>query len=211
MYNSKIFIVFLSTVLVVSSLIMFFDRSEVVYAKKDSGYSGEELYKGIVFGQDEIGRKLVSNDDEYKRMNSPETKKFLNGLVEYIKSKDSVYFSNLKIAVENNDPNETLKLLQSSGKYFDEYLNKLGSDAKTQEGPGFRCGFAAVCVAAVVAGVYNYVVAVQAGVALQVGYAVWALKTKAVNNATKLRSSDSLNRSTNPEQEVVRVLKVING
>lgn len=141
-------------------------------------------------------------------MNSPETKEFVNDLTKYIKGKDSSYFSNLKKAINSNDPNKTLDLLQSSGKYFDQYLEKTNAENEPKEGASPRCGVAAVCVAAVAAGVYNYVVAVQAGAVVQVGYAVWALKTKAVNNATK--SSDSLNQSNNPEQEVAKVLKIIN-
>ncbi|MHB7940890.1 sporulation delaying protein family toxin [Staphylococcus capitis] len=203
MHNSKLFKIFLSITITIAFSLSFFNTENNATAKGNSKYSGEELYKGIVFGQDEIGRKLVSNNEEYTKMNSPETKEFLNGLTKYIKQKDSSYFSNLKNAVDNNDPNKTLKLLQSSGKYFDQYLEKTNAENKPKDGTANRCG-----VAAVAAGVYNYVVAVQAGAVVQVGYAVWALKTKAVNNAT--RSSDSLNQSNNPEQEVAKVLKIIN-
>ncbi|HCX9014047.1 MULTISPECIES: sporulation delaying protein family toxin [Staphylococcus] len=208
MHKSKFFKIFLSIAITIAFSLSFFNTENNALAKGSSKYSGEELYKGIVFGQDEIGKKLVSNNEEYTKMNSPETKKFLNGLTEYINQKDSSYFSNLKNAVDNNDPNKTLKLLQSSGKYFDQYLEKTNAENKPKDGTANRCGVAAVCVAAVAAGVYNYAVAVQAGAVVQVGYAVWALKTKTVNNAT--RSTDSLNQSNNPEQEVAKVLKIIN-
>ncbi|MEJ7185405.1 sporulation delaying protein family toxin [Staphylococcus epidermidis] len=200
MHKSKFLKVFLSITITLAFSLSFFNFENSAKAKGSSKYSGEELYKGIVFGQDEIGKKLVSNKEEYKKMNSPETKEFLNGLTKYIKQKDSSYFSNLKNAVDSNDPNKTLSLLQSSGKYFDQYLEKNNAENKPKDGTANRCGVAA--------GVYNYAVAVQAGAVVQVGYAVWALKTKTVNNAT--RSSDSLNQSNNPEQEVAKVLKILN-
>ena len=207
MYKSKVLKVSLSFILVLSFTLSFFNKNNI-QSSTNPKYSGEELYKGIVFGQGEIGKKLVSNKAEYKKMNSPETKDFLNGLTQYIKEHDSSYFSKLKNAIDNNDPNKSLKLLQSSGKYFDQYLEKTKGSKADQRGVSSRCGAVAVCVAAVVAGVYNYAVAVQAGAVIQVGYAVWALKTKAVNNAT--RSTNSLNGSNNAEQEMVKVLNLIN-
>lgn len=208
MQKSKFLKVFLSIVVTLAFSLSFYNLENSVLAKNSTEYSGEELYKGIVFGQDEIGRKLVSNDEEYKKMNSPKTKEFVNDLTEYIKGKDSSYFSNLKKAINSNDPNKTLELLQSSGKYFDQYLKKVNAENEANQGVSPQCGVAAVCVAAVAAGLYNYVVAVQAGAVVQVGYAVWALKTATVNNATK--SSNSLNQSSNPEREVAKVLKLIN-
>lgn len=208
MQKSKSLKVFLSIVVTLAFSLSFFNIENNILAKNSTEYSGEELYKGIVFGQDEIGKKLVSNDEEYKKMNAPKTKEFVNDFTEYIKGKDSSYFSNLKKAVNSNDPKKTLDLLQSSGKYFDQYLKKVNAENEPKDGVTRECGVAAVCVAAVAAGLYNYVVAVQAGAVVQVGVAVWALKTASVNNLNE--SSNSLNQSSNPEREVANVLKLIN-
>jgi SdpC family antimicrobial peptide len=158
-------------------------------------YSGVELYKGIVFGQGEVGKKIITDKKLYEQMNSEGSKKFVNELVDYIKSQNPSYFDELKAAIDKKDATISLELLQSSGKYFDEYLESMSVNNVAEPD---ACGLVAVCGAAVVLAVYNYVVVVQAAAAGQVAYAAWALKTKVVNNLT--------NGTEIPEAEMAKIL-----
>lgn len=188
MYKAKIliFIMFLIVGITTSP------NSKNVTAK--SNLTGVEIYTGIVFGQGSLGKKVITNQTEYKKMNSRKSVEFVKQYVQFIKLKNPNYFNKLKKSFDTKNATESLKLLQSSGVYFDAFTKTNTNESN------LLCGVVAVCGAAVVAAVYNYVVFVQAGVVLQVGYAAWALKTKAVKNSTS---------NINPEAELAKILKSI--
>lgn len=173
-------------------------QTNYVGANTAPEYSGEELYKGIIFGQGEFGKEIITNQEEYEKMNNKESIEFSNNFVDFIKEKNPTYFDELQKSIYDKDATLSLNMLETSGKYFDEYIE--GFEVEEQ-GPSSRaCGIVAVCGAAVVLGAYNYVVVVQAVAAVQVGVAAWALKTKAVSNV----STRSMN--ADPEAEMASVL-----
>ncbi|MBK3495579.1 hypothetical protein JFL43_12085 [Viridibacillus sp. YIM B01967] len=164
-----------------------------------SSFTGEEIYKGIIFGQGEFGKKIITNEKEFNEMNSDESIKFANKYVDSIKSKDSSYFNNLKEVIESKNATASLELLQSSGKYFDSFTEQ----SKVTQSGGLTSGCLVLYCHVVLTNSNNkYVVIGNAKKGVQVGYAAWALKTAAVKNLSESNSKD-------PEVELANILAAI--
>ncbi|MBD8027523.1 sporulation delaying protein family toxin [Ureibacillus sp. Re31] len=140
-------------------------------------YSGEEYFKGLMFGQGEVGEIIssqISDDELTKKAKSKEGEKAAAAIVEYIEEVDPTYFDELKSSIENKDPNKLVETLAEGEKLIVSYAEDSGNKTEvlTEEDvvTPQACG-PTVCVLVVVAGVYLYVGGVQ-GVVLQTGAAI---------------------------------------
>lgn len=104
--------------------------SKIVYAS-DKEYSGEEYFKGIVFGLGEVGeiltelhspKELETLKEAYK---DEEFQTAVNEIVEYVKENEPNLFEDLKKSIENQDPNELTKILDKTESILDEYIEKI--------------------------------------------------------------------------------------
>lgn len=157
----KIFSILIIAILVTGSVLGF----QNAYAKKheDSkiNYTGEEIFKGILFAQGPLAKELdtLYNKEVLQLANTQETKKAVNYLTKEIRKKNPKYFDSLKKAVEQKDPSEIDRILLKANKYineikFDSVPAKKGKNLNNEVAPAF-CG-PTVC------GAYLYVVVVHA-------------------------------------------------
>lgn len=87
------------------------NSSDNLFAKSNTDYSGEEIFKGVFFFQGEIPKNIDAFQDILINMNnrqdSKEIEKELNSLADeiitYINDNDPVYFDKLKEVIKSND------------------------------------------------------------------------------------------------------------
>ncbi|MFQ3843320.1 sporulation delaying protein family toxin [Staphylococcus pseudoxylosus] len=132
---------FLAVILVITSVFIYIPRNNETQA---ATYSGEELYRGIMFGQGEVAHKLPkiwSEDIITKADMNGQSKKIIDGTVDYINKNDSTYFDNLKQSLNSGDEKKLSENLQKGGAYFGEYVEKndLINKANEQAESGFEC------------------------------------------------------------------------
>lgn len=168
-------------IIIVTSVFIYFPKSNETEA---ATYSGEDLYRGIMFGQGEVAKKLPKiwdKDTLTKADMNSKSKKIIDGTVKYIKENDSNYFDELKKSLNSGDENALSESLQKGGTYFGEYVEKndLVKKANKEAESGFECAvypYYAVAAfgAAVVA---THAAAVTAGGAAVAYLAVTTTKT----------------------------------
>ncbi|MBU6949654.1 sporulation delaying protein family toxin [Staphylococcus haemolyticus] len=97
--------------------------------KNEDQYTGKELFKGYVFAQGEVGKKLDSKfkSSMVKRLNDEDSKKFVNKTVEQMDQQDPEYFNKLQSAVYEKDPVKVDKLMTKGGKSAEKIINKENS------------------------------------------------------------------------------------
>jgi len=103
--------------------------------EKENQYTGKELFKGYVFAQGEVGKKLDSKfkSSMVERLNDKDSKEFVNKTMEKMEQEDPEYFNNLQSAVYEKDPVKVDKLVTKGGKSAEQIVNKEnGSKEKTQ-------------------------------------------------------------------------------
>ncbi|TOG05114.1 Killing factor SdpC, partial [Vibrio parahaemolyticus] len=74
-------------------------------------FSGEDYFRGLLFGQGEVG-KLISNDLDpklVKEANSTEGKKLVNDVVKFIKKDQPQYMDELKQSIDSKDPKKLIE------------------------------------------------------------------------------------------------------
>ncbi|PTH08611.1 hypothetical protein BU618_11620, partial [Staphylococcus capitis] len=92
----KYLISLLVFILCITAAFIYFPTKNETHA---STYSGEQLYRGIMFGQGKVGEKLPKIWEKKVRdsaNNDDRNKKIINDSVSYIKKKDPKYFNNLE-------------------------------------------------------------------------------------------------------------------
>lgn len=149
---------FLAFVLVFSSLVYLNNETEA----SQSNYTGEEIFKGFIFAQGEVGEKLKDNfnDNQYEVLNNNESVEIANFVVNKINEKDNEYFKNLKAAVYNSDPLKVDELMVYGGEMAEEIIsNNYEQEAKESE-LGFQTASTAVAVETVLVGVLAAIVTV---------------------------------------------------
>ncbi|AGE62956.1 sporulation delaying protein family toxin [Bacillus subtilis] len=116
----KAFLVFLSVVLVTTVFLV--KQQESVAQAKQLEYSGEEIFKGFVFAQGEVGKQLpeVFNKAMTDKLNTKQAKAFANQVVADIKKEDADFFDNLKKAVYSKDALKVDELLKKAGQIVEE-------------------------------------------------------------------------------------------
>jgi SdpC family antimicrobial peptide len=113
--------------IVLTTLSLFLFALLPVSAKNVSNqqYSGEEIFKGIFFGQGEVAEQLATSftKDQLALNNGKEAKKETDKIVKEMKKLDKHYFKDLKKAVYNEDYLLTKELLNKGGELFYKVVN----------------------------------------------------------------------------------------
>ncbi|MCE5040786.1 sporulation delaying protein family toxin [Mammaliicoccus sciuri] len=176
-----------------------------VLADDKGGYTGEEYFLGIVFGQGEVGKKLSSlyKQEDLEFTQSEEFQIFINDFLDYIKVEDPAYFDDLKESVENNNPQALTENLEKTQHHFADFAELNITQAENSEGEiePYACGPTA-CVAVLALAVHNVAVLSQVSAAASVSVLALAVKT-----AAGVNSADSI---SNNEHAAALILKDLN-
>lgn len=89
-------------------------------------YSGKELFKGYIFAQGDVGKKLESKfkTSMVERLNDKDSKESVNKTMEQMEQENPDYFDDLQAAVYSEDPVKVDELVTEGGKYAEEIFNK---------------------------------------------------------------------------------------
>ncbi|MFB1052090.1 hypothetical protein ACEWET_14345 [Paraliobacillus sp. JSM ZJ581] len=98
-------------------------------------FTGEEYYKGLIFGQGEIGEILIRDEEILNSTNSDENTEFITEVMAYIDQEYPQFFNDLQDAIESKDPTRAQDLLEKSRIYFTNYLesNDLDMTASVEQ------------------------------------------------------------------------------
>jgi SdpC family antimicrobial peptide len=116
--------------------------SHIAQAKSQT-FTGEEIFKGFVFGQGEIGQNLpdVFSKNMLKKLNTKEVKEFANLVVNRINKVDPTFFDELQKAVYNQDPVKVDELMKKAGEIVKNDLSKANKELKEMQQVAQRAGF----------------------------------------------------------------------
>ncbi|ANN35633.1 hypothetical protein A9498_30115 (plasmid) [Bacillus thuringiensis serovar coreanensis] len=117
-------------IILLATLLLFFNRSNSVNAAGNKDFSGEELYKGIIFGQGEVANLFpeVWNEEKTSNVNNKESLKITTMIVNEMKLSDPFYFINLKKAVNSKQPLEVYQAFENGSYLLNQAINKLKLD-----------------------------------------------------------------------------------
>ncbi|MFJ7747461.1 sporulation delaying protein family toxin [Peribacillus sp. NPDC097295] len=141
-------------------------------AQANNEYTGEELYKAILFGQGEASNLLddLWTEEGKETSNTEQGLDFTNKLVKSIKTSDPDYFEDLEDAIYSGNQVEIENTLELGGEYLGKYVesgkyqpNKsVIADGGAEGTCVLYVAYAAAAVSAV-AGVTHAVVATAGG------------------------------------------------
>ncbi|MFC0187223.1 sporulation delaying protein family toxin [Fictibacillus aquaticus] len=131
-------------------------------AKKQ--YSGEELFKGFVFAQGELGAKMgdVFSKSTAKKLNTKESKKFADRVIKEIKKDDAQFFNKLQDAAYSKNPAKVDELLKHAGSIIESDVAEMQQEMAKNDG----VVGAAASVSVSWYYYYYYVAAAAAGIVL---------------------------------------------
>ncbi|MGG0219815.1 sporulation delaying protein family toxin [Bacillus mycoides] len=100
----KLLVLFTAVTLLIT-LLMFFNKPYSVKAETKKEFTGEEIYRGVVFGQGKVAKELPQIWDVKKMQiaNSKENTEVVNKIIMEIKAKDSIYFKRLEQSIKTKD------------------------------------------------------------------------------------------------------------
>ncbi|EJH4557144.1 sporulation delaying protein family toxin, partial [Staphylococcus pseudintermedius] len=106
-------------------------------------YSGEELYRGIIFGQGRVAEKLpeIWTPELREEARNERNEKITNEVVEYVKKHDPSYFKELKEVIEKGNEKEISATLDKGGQLFGKFAESTGiiKRMNDERDSGFRC------------------------------------------------------------------------
>ncbi|ETT84691.1 sporulation delaying protein family toxin [Bacillus mycoides] len=119
-----------TVIMLLVTLLVFFNRSNSVNAEVNKDYSGEELYKGIVFGQGKVAKLFpqVWDEEKIRNVNSKESLELTTKLINEMKLSDPFYFNNLKKAVNSKEPLEISQAFENGSYLLNQAIDKLKLD-----------------------------------------------------------------------------------
>ncbi|HDX9529914.1 MULTISPECIES: sporulation delaying protein family toxin [Bacillus] len=100
----KLLLLFTAVTLLITVLV-FFNRPYDVKAATKKEFTGEEIYKGVVFGQGPVTKIIpqVWDEEKIEMANSKESKKIINTIISEMKAKDSTYFKRFEQSFKTKD------------------------------------------------------------------------------------------------------------
>ncbi|PEE71152.1 sporulation delaying protein family toxin [Bacillus thuringiensis] len=119
-----------TAIMLLVTLLVFLNRPNSVNAEVNKGYSGEELYKGIVLGQGKVAKLFpqVWDEEKLRNVNSKEALELTTKLINEMKLSDPFYFNNLKKAVKSKDALEINQAFENGSYLLSQAINKLKID-----------------------------------------------------------------------------------
>ncbi|GAB3807251.1 sporulation delaying protein family toxin [Virgibacillus kimchii] len=155
--------------LLISTLVVFSLGSAVSANQKaafESKLTGEEIYKGIVFGTGELGEKLELMDSKLMldAQKDQEALDLIDKIVGEIGNIDPGYFTELQDAAYSQNPMQVDNAIDRGGELLEKALENLGYHISSQEDVDITAAVAG-WVAMVGALAYNYAGAVHTALA----------------------------------------------
>ncbi|WP_242227342.1 sporulation delaying protein family toxin [Bacillus cereus group sp. BfR-BA-01315] len=129
---NKLLLLFALVVLLFTSLV-FFNKPYSVNAETE--FTGEEIYKGLLFGQGKVAESLPKVWDEKKLTitNSKENKEITNKIIMEMKSIDPTYFKKLKQAINEQDLVEIKRTFENGNMLLNSAIKKLDLNIQKKE------------------------------------------------------------------------------
>ncbi|MDQ7112050.1 sporulation delaying protein family toxin [Staphylococcus simulans] len=202
---------FLTTVVVsLTSIALFYDKNHEVEA---TSFNGEDLYRGIIFGQGKVAEKLpdIWSKEFREEAKNERNTKIINDTVKYIKKNNPKYFDELKKAIDLGDEKKITAALDKGGQLFGNYAESTGLIDKInkEKDRGFRCAvYPAYAVAVFGAAVaVTHAAAVTAGgvavayLAVTTGKTFWNSKPKKKARSASVGQDEATSEFTNYDQE----------
>ncbi|EKO8593240.1 sporulation delaying protein family toxin [Staphylococcus pseudintermedius] len=135
----KLFSITIIAIYILTTVTMFTDKAEA----KTFQYSGEELYRGIIFGQGRVAEKLpeIWTPELREETRNERNEKITNEVVEYVKKHDPSYFKELKEVIEKGNEKEISATLDKGGQLFGKFAESTGiiKRMNDERDSGFRC------------------------------------------------------------------------
>ncbi|HGE5782742.1 TPA: sporulation delaying protein family toxin [Bacillus pseudomycoides] len=131
----KKLLVLFTTVTLLITLLMFFNKPYSVKAETKKEFTGEEIYKGIVFGQGKVAKELPQVWDEKKMQmaNSKENAEVVNKIIMEMKAKDSTYFKRLEQSIKTKDFMAIKKEFENGSVLLKNTVENLNFNVQTKE------------------------------------------------------------------------------
>ncbi|UFT99136.1 sporulation delaying protein family toxin [Radiobacillus kanasensis] len=100
---------------------------------KQKKYTGEEIFRGFVFAQGELGHSLpeVFNQSMVEKLNTKKTEKFAKSIIEKIKKENPSFFDELQEATYSNNPAQIDSLLKEAGGIIENDVAAMEKAVKT--------------------------------------------------------------------------------
>ncbi|ANN35632.1 hypothetical protein CN936_09570 [Bacillus cereus] len=133
----KILVVFTVTTMIFT-LLMAFQRSSFVNAQVKMNFTGEEFYKGIIFGQGNVAKLLPEmwNEKTMKKVNSKEALELTDNITKEMKSINPAYFNELKQAINSKDFVKINEAFENGKALFKSAQSNLKLDIQKQTEAG---------------------------------------------------------------------------
>lgn len=204
-------VVTLVTVFAIAVSLVTVNSVGVAEAKGESrgtNFTGEELFKGLIFGQGEVAEKLpfIWNEEVLKETNKPEVQEVANAVSALIKEENPEYFSKLRKSIDSGNRVELNALLTEAGEHLDAYAEKVGLKNVDQEALDTAQGrsiIAAVGAIVYLGGAVTTVLVVTHGIAVTAGIAAYGWKY------TPYISPDGEGSQFNQEATVNKVMNAL--
>ena len=135
---------FLTTVVVsLTSIALFYDKNHEVEA---TSFNGEDLYRGIIFGQGKVAEKLpdIWSKEFREEAKNERNTKIINDTVKYIKKNNPKYFDELKKAIDLGDEKKITAALDKGGQLFGNYAESAVTHAAAVTAGGVAVAYLAV-------------------------------------------------------------------
>ncbi|MFE4880104.1 sporulation delaying protein family toxin [Bacillus mycoides] len=130
----RLLLLFTAVTLLITVLV-FFNRPYGVKAETKKDFTGEEIYKGVVFGQGPVTKIIpqVWDDKEIEMANSKESKKIVNTIIKEMKTKDSTYFKRFEQSIKTKDLAVIKQEVENGSKLLKNTIDSLDLIAQTKE------------------------------------------------------------------------------
>jgi SdpC family antimicrobial peptide len=169
-------------------------------------YSGQEIFKGIVFGVGELGGKLPVDSRIAQGVNkNQEALKVVDNIVNEIDRLDPEYFKELQDAAYSKNLTKVDKAVERGGNLLKKALDNLDYTATTKQEVDMAAA-AAGWIAMVGAAVYNYAGAVHTALA---GINAAAYLNLAVYQYTWFWGSSASSSKMEREAYIVEVMEAL--
>ncbi|PEL01729.1 hypothetical protein COL24_04845 [Bacillus toyonensis] len=130
----KLLLLFTAVTLLITVLV-FFNRPYGVKAATKKEFTGEEIYKGVVFGQGPVTKIIpqVWDEEKIEMANSKENKKITNTIIREMKTKDSTYFKRLEQSFKIKDLSVIKQEFENGSTLLKDTIEGLDLIAQTNE------------------------------------------------------------------------------
>ncbi|MGY2610614.1 sporulation delaying protein family toxin [Bacillus pretiosus] len=108
----------------------FFNGPSIANAQTNKDFTGEEIFRGIIFGEGEVAKLFpqIWTEELLEEANSKEQKQAIDAVVLEMKSVDSNFFNELKSAIDTKNSLEINNAFEKGGAVLDNALKNM--DAK---------------------------------------------------------------------------------